>query len=258
MSRFFGSIRSTPARGAALTATFALLILVAGLIVATRAAAQPVTTDCNDFGATLAAATNNEVIELTGVCTIANAGSDAFTLPNVTGLTIEGAAPTDGFDGTGATAAALSGSADGLTLQDLTIKNYALSDADTVSLSVSGANATLPVINDVTFSDDTQTQTVDNGGNGALAINAVDLDCAYTGAATIEHSTFSGDTIDLTDPTAMDGGGGGGASIDLGVATSGRRERGARWRGGIGVAGRLGRDAPSSAGDRRRGGRRVV
>jgi CRP-like cAMP-binding protein len=46
--------------------------------------------------------------------------------------------------------------------------------------------------------------------------------------------------------------------IDLGVATSGRRERVARWLGGIGVAGRLGRDVPSSSEGRRRGERRVA
>ncbi len=104
---------------ALLVATFAGLALAAS-----TAAAATVQATCSDFGTTLAAATSNETIQLTGLCSSSNGGATFFLPSGVSGLTIEGApSGTNGVDGTGVTSPALTspiGGIDGLTLSGLT------------------------------------------------------------------------------------------------------------------------------------------
>lgn len=148
----------------------------------------------------LAAAAPGDTIVLTGLCT---GLSLAVTKDN---LTITGAASgTNGFDGTGLTSPALSGTPNGLTLSNLTFENYG---ATAVRLSPTNPS------NPYTFTDDTFSHNapaaVGSGGGLSLLLQG-----ACTGASvTITNSTFDANS------TSTAGGGGGGAYLESACSTA--------------------------------------
>ncbi len=188
------------------------VVALAALALTAAPAFATVQATCSSLGQTLSTATNNEVIELTGLCTGANA---TFALPSsVDNLTIEGASTgVNGFDGTGVATGALSGSAtDGVTLSGLTFENYTQSPAVGISGSSTG---TSPFV----FSGDTFTG--DTGGSGTsgggLSLRIIQPSCAFSDTAvTLSGSTFSHDSVTgVLDHINQYLGGGGGAFIDL-------------------------------------------
>jgi hypothetical protein len=191
-----------------------LLAVVA--LLAVPAWASAVSTNCAGLQTTLTNASAGETIDLTELCTVSNSGvaNGSFTLPTATGVTIEGAAAGDGFDGTGVTAGpALGGAApSGLTLRNLTFENYSLSNNGAVTLRLPASGA-LPVIDHDSFLGNTNTGGVPAGG--ALDIFGVSTTCSYTGSLTINDSLFSGNqlTATITTNSANSGATGGGASI---------------------------------------------
>jgi hypothetical protein len=171
----------------------------------------PLSTDCANFGATLAAANPGDTIILAGLCTDVAAH---FTLPATAGLTIEGAATgTNGFDGTGlgATPALTSHTTtpfgtNGITLANLTFENYAHSPA--VSISSTGTLTFPFVISDDTFSNDVDPTAL----AGGLRLNAFGV-CSLGSAdqVTITGSTFTGDSAEFE---------GGGAQVAAGCTAA--------------------------------------
>lgn len=196
-------------RAFALSGGASLLIM---LTAASSALADPVQATCANLGSTLSAATNDETIQLTGLCTGSNA---SFTLPAVSNLTIEGASSgTNGFDGTGVSTPALASpvaGVDGLTLTGLTFENYSESPAVSVT-ATSTATTPFSFAGDV-FSNDTGGG---DPGGGGLSLIIHESSCAFNGdAVTISGSTFSHDSTSGTFVNSPFGGGGGGAFVDI-------------------------------------------
>jgi hypothetical protein len=171
---------------------------------------------CGSFGTQLAAAGSGDTIVLSGMCTGAEA---SFTLPAKTGLTIEGAASgVNGFDGTSVGAPALTGTVDGLTLQNLTFKNYSHSSAVRVT-STDTATSAFVFSGDIFTNDSAPAGGTGDGGGLFISVieSAVSGACGFSGpAVTLTGSTFSGDRAagggSLEQGSA---GGGGGALIDI-------------------------------------------
>ena len=160
----------------------------------------------------LAAAGSADTIVLTGMCPGAS-----NPLPNVTGLTITGAATgTNGFDGTGASGPALTGgpNANGLTLSRLTFQNYATT---AVRLSANNPSTPYTIAND-TFSHNSQPFDAVNGSGGGLSLLLTGT-CTFSATAvTITDSTFDSNSDGGSSiPT---GGGGGGAHLQSACASS--------------------------------------
>ena len=167
---------------------------LAAAFAASPASAATVTTDCANFGTTLATATTGETIELNGMCTGANAH---FTLPSVNDLTIEGApGTTSGFDGTGVTSAALQGAGNGLTLRSLTFQNYSLVGSSAVALTPAGAVG-LPTVDSDRFLGNHSTNGVASAGALAIEDGSAGT-CPFTRPLSITSSTFSGNTVATT------------------------------------------------------------
>lgn len=165
-----------------------------------RASAAVLQADCSTLQADLNSASAGDTVELTGVCTGAS-----FTLPSISGLTLEGApGQTDGFDGTGATGSALDGSTAGLTLRNLTFENYALSGSSAVSLSQS--SGVLPTITSDRFIDNSSSGTYSNPAALLLAeYGPSACSSAFSGTLTISGSTFQGNTSTATSGIATGG-----------------------------------------------------
>ncbi|HXD55012.1 MAG TPA: hypothetical protein VN618_09700 [Solirubrobacteraceae bacterium] len=189
----------------------ALVSVLAALAlgVAQPAAASTVETDCANLATTLAAATTGETIVLSGMC----AGTEgSFGLPEVAALTIEGApSGVNGFDGTGAFGAALfSGSegTDGLTLRNLTFKNYEGFQGAVWIKSTKSATHQFAFIGD-RFLNNVDTNS--NGGGLSMIVEEPKPSvCGFTGAGapvTLTESVFTGNT----DHSQA----GGGAYLDL-------------------------------------------
>ncbi|MHB1572209.1 MAG: hypothetical protein ACYC0H_23800, partial [Solirubrobacteraceae bacterium] len=170
-------------------------------ITAQRASAAVVQADCSHLQADLNGASSGDTIELTGICT-----GGSFTLPSISGLTVEGApGQTDGFDGTGASGSALSGSTAGLTLRNLTFENYSLSQLATVTLN-QGSGA-LPTIASDRFIDNSETGTSDT----PAALNIEDYgpescSSSFSGTLSITGSTFQGNVATVSGATTATGG----------------------------------------------------
>ncbi|MGH2876944.1 MAG: hypothetical protein ACRDLV_11895, partial [Solirubrobacteraceae bacterium] len=214
------------------------LVLVGAVLGASAggatAASSTLTATCSTFGSVLSGASSGDTIVLTGMCP---SPDNSFTLPGVTGLTIEGASSgTNGFDGTGASSGALSGnSINGLTLSGLTFENYthgAVSISDQtgtvsapfvfdhdafatdgdpgqqvggLSLVLAPATCSFGSAPDVTLTSSTFTNDTAKTGAGAY----IDLECPASGsshvAATVADDTFTGDSASQT---GFAGGGG--------------------------------------------------
>ena len=184
----------------ALSTLLVALTLAALAVTAQSASAAVVQADCSHLQTDLSSASSGDTIELTGICT-----GGSFSLPAVSGLTVEGApGQTDGFNGTGATAPALSGSAAGLTLRDLTFENYSLTQHSAVELSQ--ASGTLPTIASDRF--------LNNSEGGTYAESAA-LNIQDDGPSSCS-SSFSG-TLSITGSTFQDNV----ASASGGIATGG-------------------------------------
>jgi hypothetical protein len=189
--------------------------LVAGAVLAPGASANTLQADCSNFGTQLTAAGAGDTIVLTGLCTAPNA---TFTLPATPDLTIQGASSgTNGFDGTGVATPALTSAANpndphGLTVQNLIFENYSSSSAVNIASQNFG--------NGYAFLGDTFTHNSNpTGDGGGLHIDTFTFgSCALSGPTiTVSGSTFSGNSaVGITfGPTGAEGGGGGGALIDL-------------------------------------------
>jgi hypothetical protein len=195
-----------------------ITIALAGLIAvgqAPAASANTLPTDCANFGTTLAAAGDGDTIVLSGLCT----GADAhFTLPSTTNLTIQGTGSgNDGFDGTGVSSPALTGSDTvGLTVQGLLFENYPSTSA--VSIDTTNTFRQFSFVDD-TF--DNNHATSSDGGGLYLAIHNGDLiygKCSNIGSPNISlsGSTFTNNTAaGTTSGVTGSEGGGGGALLDL-------------------------------------------
>ena len=183
-------------------------------LAATPALAQATTfqANCTTFHDVLAAAGSADTIVLTGMCPGAS-----NTLPNVTGLTITGAATgTNGFDGTGASGPALTGgpNANGLTLSRLTFQNYATT---AVRLSPNNPSTPYTIAND-TFSHNSQPFDAVNGSGGGLSLLLTGT-CTFSATAvTITDSTF--DSNSAGGSSLGTGGGGGGAYLESACSTA--------------------------------------
>ena len=190
--------------------------LVASAIVVPGASANTLQADCSNFGTQLTAAGAGDTIVLTGLCTSTNA---SFILPGTANLTIQGAASgTNGFDGTGVGNPALTSGAspqpNGLTLQNLAFENYASSSA--VNILTQNVGNPYAFVND-TFSNNSN-PTGDGGGLRIDAFATFPNPCTLTGPTiTVSGSTFANNSAVGVGfgPTGADGGGGGGALIDL-------------------------------------------
>jgi hypothetical protein len=162
----------------------------------------PTATNCSQIDALITQAENGDVITIATMCT-----GGSFTIPDDTRLTLQGAATgTNGFDGIGATGEALHGNRSvGLTLRNLTIRNYAVGPTKT-AVELQLEPGPLPTIDHVQFLRNTS-----GGEPGGLLVNGFPNGCGLTGSLTITGSTFSDN---------VNGGGsqpqGGGAVIDLG------------------------------------------
>lgn len=184
----------------ALSTLLVALTLAALALTAQRASAAVVQADCSQLQADLTGASSGDTIELTGICT-----GGSFTLPSISGLTVEGApGQTDGFDGTGASGSALSGSTAGLTLRDLTFENYSLTQNAAVHLTQnSGA---LPTIASDRFLNNS------DGGSYAqpAALNIQDYgpescSSSFSGTLSITGSTFQDNTANASGGIATGG-----------------------------------------------------
>lgn len=166
--------------GAGLAAALAL----AGAL-APRAGAATLPADCAGFASVLAAAAPGDTIVLTGMCSAAS-----YALPATAQLTIEGApGSANGFDGTGASGPALHGAVDGLTIANLTFRNYDSASSNAVNV-YSGGSASHPFV----FSGDTFTGAQASGSGGGLAVSVGDQwhTCTITGPVlTLTGSTFT-------------------------------------------------------------------
>ena len=175
---------------------------------------DPSISDCSQLQPALNSAVSGDVITLGALCSVTNSGSShgVFTLPTgLSALTLQGSGGTAGFDGTGASGSALSGSGTGLTLKNLTVENYGLNHAPAVQLTL-GAGG-LPAIDGDHFTHDSNTSSVSTGG--ALAIGGFDPSCPYTGTLTIANSTFTGNRLQAT-ASAGTGAAGGAAAVMFG------------------------------------------
>ena len=171
-------------------------------------------TNCAGLQAAITGATTGETIDLTELCM-----GGSFPTPTATGVTLEGAAAGDGFDGTGASGPALHGTApSGLTLRNLTFESYTLNNAGAVQLQLS--SGALPVIDHDSFVNNADTSTTTPAGAG-LGISGANLSCPYTGSLTISNSLFSGNMLTTSSSTSSAGSGvtGAGASVSFECAS---------------------------------------
>jgi hypothetical protein len=163
--------------------------------------------NCSNLASTLAGAGNSDTIVLTGLC------NGSFMLGAAQNVTLEGAASgTNGFDGTGQSMPALTGSAVGLTLRNLSVQNYNLTSVGAAVQLTPGAGA-LPVIDHDRFINNKVTSTFSLVFGAALEISHTDPTCPYTAPLTLTNSLFSGNTINDT----LTGPGSAAAGAGLGV-----------------------------------------
>jgi hypothetical protein len=175
---------------------------------------NPTVSDCSKLQTALSSAVSGDVITLAALCTVANSGSaqDSFLLPlGLSSLTLQGAAPTDGFDGTGATSSALEGSAVGLAMRNLTVEHYSLTG--TASVQLSPGPGAMPSLDGLTFSQNSN--SVVNSLGAGLLIESFTSNCPYTGTLSISHSTFSGNQLNAS-ATSGSGPAGAGLLVILG------------------------------------------
>ena len=190
----------------------AAALTVAALAHALPASAGTVTTNCAQFQATLNAAGAGDTIVLDGLCF-----DQTFNLPATPNLTIEGAATgTNGFDGDGAGAPALSGTnTSGLTLRNLLFKNF---NASAVSINTNVVSNPFTVVDDTFVNNNSPVAS-----GGGLHLNVFSAGACPNPGPTINlsGSTFTSNSGPGGSGASGAEGGGGGAFLVLQCPTGG-------------------------------------